>query len=98
MHPNNTCERPSLRAHLPHFTSDEVNNIHLSLCLLADLCGSWRRIIAAGGESSQTSVLLLLVDALPLRLRELQEAVHGPKVDQQRLGGVFGVLLLPQNL
>lgn len=54
----------------------------------ADLCRSGRRLIAGGGESGQTSVLLLLVNALSVHLWELQETVHGPQVDQQRLGGV----------
>lgn len=72
--------------------------ISLSVGLLADLCGSRWRVIAAGGESNQASVFLLLVDALPLSLGELQEAVHGAQVDQQRLGGVHRVLLLPQDL
>lgn len=66
--------------------------------LLADLCGSRWRVIAAWDESSQASVFLLQVDALPLNLGQLQESVHGPQVDQQRLGGVFRVLLLPQDL
>ena len=66
-------------------------------CLQADLCGSrWR--VAAWDESSQGSVFLLQVDAIPLSLVHLQEAVHGPQVDQQRLGGVVRVLLFPQNL
>lgn len=68
------------------------------LCLLADLCGSWWRVAAAGCEPRQASFFLLLIDALPLCLWELQEAVHGPQVDQQRLRGVFWVLLLPQDL
>lgn len=63
-----------------------------------NLCRSGRRLIAGGGEPGQASVLLLLVDALSLGLRQLQEAVHGPQVDQQRLGGVEGILLLPQDL
>lgn len=53
-----------------------------------NLCRSGRRLIAGGGESGQTSVLLLLVNALSLGLWQLQETVHGPQVDQQRLGGV----------
>lgn len=53
-----------------------------------NLCWSGWRLIAGGGESSQTSVLLLLVNALPLGLGELQKTVHGPQVDQERLGGV----------
>lgn len=54
----------------------------------SNLCRSGWRLIACGGESRQTSVLLLLVDALPLSLGELQKAVHGSQVDQQRLRGV----------
>lgn len=63
-----------------------------------NLCRSGRRLVAGGGESGETPVLLLLVNALPLHLWQLQEAVHGPQVDQQRLGGVEGILLLPQDL
>lgn len=53
-----------------------------------NLCGSGRRLVAGGSESGQASVFLLLVDALSLGLGQLQEAVHGPQVDQERLGGV----------
>lgn len=63
-----------------------------------NLCRSGRRLIAGGGESGETPVLLLLVNALPLHLWQLQKTVHGPQVDQQRLGGVERVLLLPQDL
>lgn len=73
-------------------------SISLSLSYRPDLRGSRRGFIAAGREARQAPVLLLLVDAIPLGLRELQEAVHGPQVDQQRLGGVRRVLLLAQNL
>lgn len=63
-----------------------------------DLCRSGRRLIAGGGESGEAPVLLLLVNALSLHLWQLQKTVHGPQVDQQRLGGVEGILLLPQDL
>ena len=55
---------------------------------MTDLCGSRWRFIAGGGESSQASVLLLLVNALSLSFGELQEAIHGTQVDQQRLRGM----------
>lgn len=66
--------------------------------LAADLCGSWWGVVAARCKSSQASVFLLQVDELPLSLGQLQEAVHGPQVDQQRLGGLVRILLLPQDL
>lgn len=63
-----------------------------------DLVGPGRSVVAADCNACQTSFLLLLVDALPLGLGELQEAVHGPQVDQQRLGRMFRVLLFTQDL
>lgn len=51
-----------------------------------------------GRGCRQAPLPLLLVDPVPLGLGQLQEVLHGAKVDQQRLGRRFGVLLLTQNL
>lgn len=51
-----------------------------------------------GRGCRQASLPLLLVDTVTLGLRQLQEVLHGTKVDQQRLGCRLGVLLLAQNL
>lgn len=50
-------------------------------------------VVAAGAPLS-----LLLVDAVSLALRQVEEVLHGLQVDQQRLRGCPGVLLLPQDL
>lgn len=69
------------------------SSLLLSVFALANLRGSGRCVVAAGCESSQTSLLLFLVNAIPLGLGELQETIHGPQVDQQGLGGMFWILL-----
>lgn len=51
-----------------------------------------------GRGRRQAPLPLLLVDSVPLCLRQLQEVLHGAQVDQQRLGCSFRVLLLAQNL
>lgn len=53
---------------------------------------------AHGRGCRQAALPLLLVDAIALGLRQLQEVLHGAQVDQQRLGGCLGVLLLAENL
>lgn len=69
------------------------SSLLLSVSPPADLCGSGRCVVAAGRESGQTPLLLVLVDAIPLGLGELQETVHGPQVDQKGLGGMLWILL-----
>lgn len=51
-----------------------------------------------GRGCRQAPLPLLLVDPVALRLRQLQEVLHGAQVDQQRLGCSFRVLLFAQNL
>lgn len=51
-----------------------------------------------GGGRRQAALPLLLVDAIALGLRQLQEVLHGAQVDQQRLGRRLGVFLLAQDL
>lgn len=49
---------------------------------------------AHGRGCRQATLPLLLIDAITLSLRQLQEVLHGAQVDQQRLGRRFRVLLL----
>lgn len=60
--------------------------------------GADERSRAHGGGGRQAALPLLLIDAVALGLRQLQEVLHGAQVDQQRLGGRLGVLLLAQDL
>lgn len=53
----------------------------------------WMAVVAAGA-----ALPLLLVDAIPLALRQVEEVLHGLQVDQQRLRGSARVLLLAQDL
>lgn len=60
--------------------------------------GADERSGSHGRGCCQAPLPLLLVDPVPLGLGQLQEVLHGAKVDQQRLGRSFRVLLLTQNL
>lgn len=51
-----------------------------------------------GGGRRQAALSLLLVYAIALGLRQLQEVLHGAQVDQQRLGRRLRVFLLAQDL
>lgn len=53
---------------------------------------------AHGRGRGEAALPLLLIDAVALGLWELQEVLHGPQVDQQRLGRRLGVFLLTQDL
>ena len=53
---------------------------------------------AHGGGGGQAPLALVLVDAIPLDLRQLQEVLHGSQVHQQRLRGRLRVLFFAQDL
>lgn len=53
---------------------------------------------AHGGRGGEAALPLLLVDAVALGLGQLQEVLHGPQVDQQRLRRRLGVFLLTEDL
>lgn len=59
---------------------------------------------AAGGRGNHAHVgvhaplPLVLVDAIPLHFRQIEEILHGPQVHQERLRGCPRVFFLTQDL
>lgn len=66
---------------------------------LGEARGSWGGVGSGVTHRRVHGALpLLLVDAISLALRQVEEVLHGFQVDQQRLRGRPRVLLLPQDL